>query len=121
MQIINPDSVFDLDNNNNNQNVSINQNDQNNNLHLSKDKEDLVEKLFVEIKGEIENGIEIMIKCKWLIITPSCLFMTLLSWEIVGDEEGWDKSYWILLMGIGMMIILWLLDYLKLMNLFLIK
>ena len=36
-------------------------------------------------------------------------------------EEGWDKSYWIVLIGVGMMIILWLLDYLKLMNLFLIK
>ena len=81
----------------------------------------MVEKLFIGIKGEIENGIESMIKCKWLIITPSCLFITLLSWEIVGDEKGWDKSYWILLIGIGIMTILWLLDYLKLMSLFSIK
>ena len=116
MEIINRDILFDLDHNNHN-----NQNDQRDNFNPNKDKEDSMLKLFIEIKGEIENGIETMIKYKWLIITPSCLFITLLSWEIVGDEEGWDKSYWILLIGVGMMIILWLLDYLKLMNLLSIK
>ena len=104
MEVITSEIIFDLNQNINNQ---------------SKDEEDLSEKLYIETKWETENGIESMIKCKWLIIIPSCLFITLLSWEIVGDEEGWNKSYWVVLIGIGMMIILWLLDYLKLMNLFL--
>ena len=116
---MNPDIMFDIcHNNRNNHNNSNDQNGENK-INQNKENEDLVEKLFIEIIREIENGIESMIKCKWLIITSSCLFITMLSWEIVGDEKGWDKSYWIVLMGVGIMIILWLLDYLKLMKLFL--
>ena len=116
MEIINRDILCDLGHNNQNNNNNNNQNDQRDNFNQN--KEDLMLKLFIEIKGEIENGIESMIKYKWLIITPSCLFITLLSWEIVGDEEGWDKSYWILLIGVGIMIILFLIDFMKFMKLF---
>lgn len=70
----------------------------------------------MNLKGNIENGIESMIECKWLIIVSCCLFISLLSWEIVGDEEGWDKSYWVLLMGVGILIIIFLMSYFNLIK-----
>lgn len=71
---------------------------------------DVINKLFLEMKENIGNGME---KCKWLIINTCCLFLTLLSWEIVGDKEEWNKSYWIPGIGVGIIIILLLIDYTK--------
>ena len=98
---------------------SVNHN--NNKKDQEKDQEDekdekekeLTNKFLIEMKGDVENGIESVIKCKWLIIVTCCVFVTLLSWEIVGDEEGWERSYWILLMGVGIVIEIFFIDYLK--------
>ena len=109
MKIINTEIMFDVDNNNFNNN------------NKEKEKEDLIMKILKEIKENmmnviIFNGIICMERCKWLIITPCCLFITLLSWDIVGDKEGWKGSYWISLIGIGIMIIIWILDYFKILQ-----
>ena len=113
MNIINTEIMFDVDNN-----IEINNNNNFNNINNNKEKEDLIMKILKEIKENmmnviIFNGIICMERCKWLIITPCCLFITLLSWDIVGDKEGWKGSYWISLIGIGIMIIIWIIDYLK--------
>lgn len=70
-------------------------------------EEDVVDILMIEMEEKIGNGIKCMEKCKWLTIVICCLFISLLSWEIVGDKKGWDGSYWIPLIGVGIMITLW--------------
>lgn len=65
-----------------------------------------------------DNGIEIISKCKLLVIFSSCLFTTLLSWDIVGDKNGWYNSLWILYSGLGIILFIlsmnyYILEYLK--------
>lgn len=72
---------------------------------------DSMKKLMEEIADHMNNAMMCVERCKWLIITPSCMLMTLLSWDVAGDEVGWDKSYWIPLMGVGVIIMIGLVDY----------
>ena len=94
---------------------SVNHNNNKRDHEDEKDEKEkkLTNKFLIEMKGDVKYGIESVIKCKWLIIVTCCVFVTLLSWEIVGDEEGWERSYWILLMGVGIMIEMFFIDYLK--------
>lgn len=92
-------------------NANINTNENEIKLQINNNN-NKINKLLIKMKGNIENVLESMIKCKWLIITSCCLFISLLSWEIVGDEKGWNKSYWILLMGVGIIIIILIIEYL---------
>jgi hypothetical protein len=73
-------------------------------------KPDLVEELSPRFQENLVNGIQCLESSKWLIMIPSCFLITLLSWDIVGDKMGWDGSYWIPLMGIGILLILRILD-----------
>lgn len=89
--------------------INGNSNNINNNNNIK--NSDVVNGLLLEMKENIVNGIKCVDNCKWLIIITSCLFITLLSWDIVGDKKRWDGSYWIPLIGIGIMIILLFIDY----------
>jgi hypothetical protein len=46
--------------------------------------------------------------CKWPVICNSCFFMTILCWDIAGDEVGWFGALWVPLSGIAMILVLWL-------------
>ncbi len=83
------------------------QDDNDNNLGVI---EGILKRLALEIKGDLESGTRCVERCKWLIMTPSCLLMTLLSWDVVGDQNGWDGSYWIPLLGCGIMLTVCLVD-----------
>lgn len=48
--------------------------------------------------------------CKWPILYTSCLFVTLLSWEMAGDEVGWTVSSWVPGAGFIMLIFIWTWD-----------
>lgn len=48
--------------------------------------------------------------CKWPIICISCLFITLLSWDIVGDQVGWYEGLWVPITGVAMISVVWLWD-----------
>ena len=50
--------------------------------------------------------------CKWPIISTSFLFVTLLSWEMVGDEVGWKGGLWVPATGVLLFFALWIWDYL---------
>lgn len=54
---------------------------------------------------------ESILSCKWLIIYTSCLFISLISWDIVSDEEGWNGSIWVPITGIGVIFIFYLINY----------
>ena len=58
-----------------------------------------------------DNEMSSVLSCKWLVIVSSCLFISLISWDIVGDKEGWDGGIWVPLCGLGMLMLLILINY----------
>ena len=50
--------------------------------------------------------------CKWLIIGTSCFFNSLVCWDIVGDQQGWYGALWVPLLGLGLFILFWFLNWL---------
>ena len=61
---------------------------------------------FLQLIEEVNNSIEYINVCKWLVICTPCLFITILSWDIVGDQSGWYNALWVPLTGISMLIVL---------------
>lgn len=61
-----------------------------------------------------DNGLRSVSTCKWLVICTSCLFISLISWDMVGDKEGFYRGLWIPSSGLGIMMILWLVNRFKL-------
>ena len=51
---------------------SVNHNNNKKDQEDEKEKE-LTNKFLIEMKGDVENGIESVIKCKWLIIGICCV------------------------------------------------
>lgn len=56
------------------------------------------------------DGISSVIVCKWPIILTSCFFVTLLSWDLVGDEVGWREALWVPVAGAMILVIVWIWD-----------
>lgn len=59
----------------------------------------------------ISNQLKGVISCKWLVICTSCLFIIIMSWEIVGDKEGWEGAIWVPFTGLGIILLLGLINY----------
>lgn len=59
----------------------------------------------------VNNELNCIISFQWLIICTSCIFISLISWDIVGDKEGWYDGIWVPLSGIGIIIFLWFINY----------
>jgi hypothetical protein len=51
-----------------------------------------------------------LIECKWPVICTSCFFMTMFSWEIVGDEVGWLEAIWVPVLGVVILFIVMVWD-----------
>jgi hypothetical protein len=51
-----------------------------------------------------------LLVCKWPIICISSLFITMLSWDMVGDEVGWFGGWWVPVVGLSLMALIWLWD-----------
>lgn len=65
---------------------------------------------FVILLNEQVQGIQSsIVVCKWPIISTSCLFITLLCWDMAGDAVGWERAMWVPLTGIAifLLILLW--------------
>ncbi len=78
-----------------------------NSLHVI---DTVLKRLGLEMKDNFESAIRCVDRCKWMIISPSCLLMTLFSWDVVGDQDRWDGSYWIPFLGVIILLTIWLLD-----------
>lgn len=42
----------------------------------------------------------------WVIVWNSCLFWALLSWDIAGDEVGWNHCIWVPFLSIGHIVLM---------------
>jgi hypothetical protein len=59
---------------------------------------------------EVEKVQSSLLVCKWPIICTSCLFVTLLSWDMVGDQVGWYEGLWVPITGVVMLLLIWFWD-----------
>jgi hypothetical protein len=53
-----------------------------------------------------------LVVCKWPIIFTSCFFVTMLCWDMVGDEVGWEQGLWVPIAGVLMLLTVWIWDHL---------
>mgnify|MGYP006977236115 CR=1 FL=1 len=53
-----------------------------------------------------ENEMRNVLSSQWLVIVTSCLFVSLICWDIVGDEKGWRGAMWVPLSGLGMIVVI---------------
>jgi hypothetical protein len=51
-----------------------------------------------------------LIVCKWPVILTSCFFVTLLSWDMAGDQGGWFEALWVPITGVVMVMAIWVWD-----------
>jgi hypothetical protein len=66
---------------------------------------------FVNLLREQVAGVHRhLIECKWPVICTSCFFMTMFSWEIVGDEVGWLEAIWVPVLGVVILFIVMVWD-----------
>jgi hypothetical protein len=47
---------------------------------------------------------------KWPVILTSCCFVTLMAWEMAGDQEGWFQAKWVPIVGVVISILIWVWD-----------
>lgn len=80
------------------------------------EKDGFLWKLLIELNDNLDNCFQCLIYCQWLCLLSCCVFLTLLSWEIVGDQSGWKGSFWIPLIGLGIILLIWLIDKMQVMR-----
>jgi hypothetical protein len=64
------------------------------------------------LNQQIQGVQDYLIICKWPVISTSCFFMTLLCWDIAGDEVGWYDALWVPLSGVGILLLVTLWEML---------
>jgi hypothetical protein len=64
-------------------------------------QDELVNLLGKQVEGVHRH----LVECKWPVICTSCFFMTMFSWEIVGDEMGWLDAIWVPVLGVVILVI----------------
>lgn len=69
-------------------------------------------RFLIELSEDVKNTINSIVMCKWLVVCTSCLFISILCWDMVGDKLGWEKASWVPIVGICILILLWLINYL---------
>jgi hypothetical protein len=51
-----------------------------------------------------------LLVCKWPVTLTSSVFITLLCWEMAGDNGGWFRAIWVPIVGFGSVMILMIWD-----------
>jgi hypothetical protein len=61
--------------------------------------------------GQLRGINSSLLVCKWPIILTSCFFITMLSWDVAGDQGGWLKASWVPMVGVAMAMLIWVWDH----------
>lgn len=69
------------------------------------------EDILIQLNQQVLSVNTSILVCKWPIIVTSCLFVTLLSWDMAGDEVGWYGSLWVPGTGCLILIVIWMWDW----------
>lgn len=65
------------------------------------------------LNNQVGHVGQLLYIARWPVVYTSCLFMTLLSWDIAGDAIGWYAAIWIPFTGLLMLVFLCTWDKLK--------
>jgi hypothetical protein len=80
-------------------------------LSLSPDHKTHEDQLLLLLDQQLHGVNSSLLVCKWPIILTSCFFMTLLGWDMAGDQSGWFHALWVPIVGVAMAMVLWVWDW----------
>jgi hypothetical protein len=66
--------------------------------------------LLLLLNRQLQGVSSSLLVCKWPIMLTSCFFVTLLAWDVAGDQGGWFKALWVPIAGVAMALLLWVWD-----------
>jgi hypothetical protein len=66
--------------------------------------------LFQLLDQQLRGVNSSLLVCKWPVTLTSCLFVTLLCWDMAGDKAGWFQALWVVVVGVLMAIVIWICD-----------
>jgi hypothetical protein len=61
----------------------------------------------IELSSCLEGVSGYIQVCKWPILCTSCFFISLVCWDIVGDQIGWKDSLWVPGSSVFVLMIYW--------------
>jgi hypothetical protein len=62
----------------------------------------------IELSSCLEGVSGYIRACRWPVLFTSCFFISLLCWDIVGDQIGWKDSLWIPGSGVFTLLLFWI-------------
>jgi hypothetical protein len=68
------------------------------------------DQLFLLLEHQLHGVSSSLSVCKWPIILTSCFFVTLLGWDIAGDQGGWFEALWVPIVGVVIVTVIWIWD-----------
>jgi hypothetical protein len=77
------------------------------------------EQLIILLNQQVEGAHASFKAGKWPVVFTSIFFITLLCWDMVGDQVGWYSGLWVPIVGFAMVLILWLWERLLVSGVFL--
>jgi hypothetical protein len=79
-------------------------------IHLETDHRTSEDQLLLLLNRQLHGVNSSLIVCKWPVILTSCFFVTLLSWDMAGDQGGWFHALWVPIAGVAMAVLIWVWD-----------
>jgi Leucine-rich repeat (LRR) protein len=77
------------------------------------------DQLLLLLSTQLDDVNSSVLVCIWPVILTSCSFMTLLSWDVAGDQGGWFQALWVPITGVGITLLLWVWDQILISSKFL--
>jgi hypothetical protein len=79
---------------------------------MSNASQETVDPFLTLLNHQLRGVASSLVACKWPVISTSCFFVTMLCWDMVGDEVGWKAGLWVPVAGAMMLLVVWLWDHL---------
>jgi hypothetical protein len=79
---------------------------------MSNSPQGTVDPFLTLLNHQLRGVASSLVACKWPVISTSCFFVTMLCWDMVGDEVGWKAGLWVPVAGAMMLLVVWLWDHL---------
>jgi hypothetical protein len=68
------------------------------------------DQLLLLLDQQLHGVTSSLLVCKWPIILTSCFFVTLLCWDMAGDQGGWLQAVWVPIAGVVIATWIWVWD-----------
>jgi hypothetical protein len=75
------------------------------------DKTIIADPLLHLLDQQLQGVHSSLLVCKWPVTLMSCFFVTLLCWDMAGDQGGWSQALWVPIVGVAMVLAIWVWDH----------